>query len=71
MAIRPGRCLLRMRLRQAGMTQSELARRVNLTPQMIGHYTNNRKVMSLTHAKNIADVLGCRIEDLYEWEVIR
>jgi transcriptional regulator with XRE-family HTH domain len=67
-AFRPGKCLLRLRLKQAKMTQRQLAERVNLSPQMISHYIFNRKVMNLETAKAIADVLNCNIEDLYEWE---
>lgn len=69
MAFRAGKCLLRLRLKQAGITQTELAKRVNLSPQMISHYIFNRKVMSLENAKSIASVLNCNIEDLYEWEL--
>lgn len=68
MAFRAGKCLLRLRLDQARINQSELGRRVNLSPQMISHYIYNRKIMSLEIAKSIAAVLNCNIEDLYVWE---
>ena len=68
MAFRAGKCLLRLRLKQAGINQTELANRVNLSPQMISHYIFNRKIMSLENAKSISAVLNCDIEDLYEWE---
>ena len=68
MAFRAGKCLLRIRLIKAEMSQSELGRRVNLSPQMISHYVNDRKIMSLEVAKSIAAVLNCNVEDLYEWE---
>lgn len=68
MAFRAGKCLLRSRLNKAKITQADLAKRVNLSPQMISHYIFNRKLMSLDNAKSIADVLDCSIEDLYEWE---
>lgn len=68
MAFRAGKCLLRSRLEKAKISQIDLAKRVNLSPQMISHYLANRKLMSLDNAKSIADVLNCRIEDLYEWE---
>jgi DNA-binding XRE family transcriptional regulator len=68
MAFRAGKCLLRLRLDQAGINQSELGRRVNLSPQMISHYIYNRKIMSLEIAKSIAAALNCNIEDLYVWE---
>jgi transcriptional regulator with XRE-family HTH domain len=70
MAFRAGKCLLRRRLSEAGMTQKQLSERVNLSPQMISHYIFNRKIMSLDNAKSIAAVLNCLIEDLYEWEFV-
>lgn len=71
MAFRARKCLLRLRLEQTGINQKQLAERVNLSPQMISHYIFMRKVMSLEVAKSISVVLGCSIEDLYEWEHVR
>jgi DNA-binding XRE family transcriptional regulator len=68
MALRTGKCLLRQRLRQAEMTQTELAERVNLSRIMISHFCTGRKKMNLNQAKAISDVLNCSIEDLYTWE---
>ena len=68
MLFRAGKCLLRRRLKQANMTQTELGKRVDLSPQMISHYVNRRKIMSLEVAKSIAAVMNCNVEDLYEWE---
>jgi DNA-binding XRE family transcriptional regulator len=68
MPFRAGKCLLRSRLKQAGMTQTELAKRLNLSQQMISHYVNGRKMMSLEIAYNIAAILRCNVEDLYTWE---
>jgi putative transcriptional regulator len=61
-----GRCLLKPLLKRAGITQTELARRIGKSPQMISHYANNRKAMDLETAFNIADVLDCSTNDLYE-----
>lgn len=68
MPFRAGKCLLRSRLKQAGMTQTELAKRLNLSQQMISKYVNDRKLMSLEIAYNIAAILNCNVEDLYSWE---
>lgn len=64
-----GKCLLSDKLLHARMTQQELAERLGITRQQINTYTRkeNRKVMSLSIAKNISVVLRCEIEDLYEW----
>lgn len=67
MAIKVGRCLLRKKLYDLDMTQSELAGRLNVTEQQINKYVNDRQRMSIEVAKNISDICNCRIEDLYEW----
>jgi len=49
------------------MTQVDLAGELGVKPQQIQHYVKDHRVMSLTVAKNISVILGCQIEDLYEW----
>jgi len=51
-----------------GLTQEQLASRVLMTKTQISDYENLRNIMSVAHAKRIADVLGCSIEDLYAWK---
>jgi transcriptional regulator with XRE-family HTH domain len=67
--LRPGRCLLALRIKEAGLTQVELSDRVGISQPMLSHFATNRKIMSLTAAKRIADTLHCSIEQLYTWEV--
>lgn len=67
MTYKVGRCLLRQRLREADMTQVELAEELNVTVQQINKYVLDKRKMSLQTAANVAFVLGCNIEDLYEW----
>lgn len=62
-----GKCLLSDKLLQAHMTQQELADRIGVTRQQINSYTNDRRIMTLPIAKNIAAVLRCEIDDLYDW----
>lgn len=49
------------------MTQQELADSMDITSQQISKYVNNRQKMSIEVAVNIAAILKCRVEDLYEW----
>jgi DNA-binding XRE family transcriptional regulator len=49
------------------MEQTELAFRLNVSKQQINKYVKNRQRMSLETAKNISSILGCSIEELYEW----
>ena len=62
-----GRCLLSDKLAKLHMTQQDLADRLGVTKQQINSYATNKFVMSLQTAKNIAAILGCNVEDLYEW----
>lgn len=62
-----GKNLLSERLRQVGMSQTELAKRLGVTRQQVNKWATNRQGMSLESAKNIAQILGLKsIEDLYE-----
>lgn len=69
MTLRVGRCRLPILLRKADMTQNELARRIGVSESMISKYIAGEKVMSLVRAKHISDIVGCSIEDLYEWHI--
>lgn len=65
-----GRCLLSDILAELRMTQQDLADKMNVTKQQINSYATNKAIMSLLTAKNIAAILGCSVEDLYEWKPV-
>lgn len=67
MAYKVGRCLLRYRLNDAMLSQQDIADQLGVTKQQINKYVLNKQKMSLQVAKNIASILGCPIEDIYEW----
>ena len=67
MAYKVGRCLLQDILDKKGMEQLELAHRLNVRPPQINKYAKGKQGMSLRIAYNIARILNCHIEDLYEW----
>jgi DNA-binding XRE family transcriptional regulator len=67
----PGKCLLLRRLKECEMSQIDLSEKIHMNPRQINAYIKNRKFMSLTTAKTIANAIGCTIDDLYEWEHIR
>lgn len=67
MAYKVRRCLLRECLKKAGMNQSELAIKLNVTKQQINKYVNGSTIMTLPVAKNISAILNCSIDDLYSW----
>lgn len=68
MAYQIGKCLLSYRLRQAGMTQSQLAERLGVTRQQVNKWATDRQGMSMETAKRICTILeiDC-IDDLFEW----
>ena len=67
MAYKVGRCLLQEILDRQGMDQTYVAGKLQVTRQQINKYIMNRQRMSLETAKNIAAIVHCAIEDLYEW----
>lgn len=67
MALRIGKCRLRKLLSKANMNQTKLAIKSGVSRQMIVKYIAGSAPMPLEKAMNIAAVLGCSMEDLYEW----
>lgn len=70
MAYKVGRCLLREILEIKGIEQKDLAIKLNVTKQQVNKYVTNKQGMSLEVAKNIAVILNCQIEDLYQWNEV-
>lgn len=67
MAYQIGKCLLSKRLRQVGMSQAQLAERLGVQRQQVSKWVRDEQGMSLESAKNVASILDCYIDDLYEW----
>ncbi|CAM3877489.1 HTH cro/C1-type domain-containing protein [Cohnella lubricantis] len=65
MAYLLGGSLLRDRLKDAGMSQAEFARRMDCTPQYVSGLISGNETMSLEFAINAAFILKCRVTDLY------
>ncbi|NOU99314.1 helix-turn-helix domain-containing protein [Paenibacillus planticolens] len=61
-----GRCLLRERLQNSGMTLDELAQALRYKPERLNDFMENKRIMPLKTAICIADSLGCEVKDLYE-----
>lgn len=49
-----------------GITQADLARKLGITHSMLCQIERGTKTLSLPLAKEISEILGCRIEDLTE-----
>ncbi|MFE4569991.1 helix-turn-helix transcriptional regulator [Paenibacillus chitinolyticus] len=68
MALRVGRSLLAIRLKDSKLSQREFARLLGVTESMVSMYISGERIMSLARARLAAHILNCYIEDLYEWE---
>ncbi|WP_298833996.1 helix-turn-helix transcriptional regulator [uncultured Planococcus sp.] len=62
-----GRCLLQRRLDERKLSRREFSQRTGLSEQRISDIARKRFVLTLPNARFIAQVLGCTIDDLYEW----
>lgn len=64
---RRGRCQIKRLLIEAGISQAELARRTGISKRTISHLANDDRPMWYDDARSISQVLGCTMEDLYEY----
>lgn len=62
-----GKCRLQEFLDASGMTQTDLAHKVNVSRQQVSRFANNRRIMSYEVAKNISSLLNCEMDELYEF----
>lgn len=67
LAYKVERCLLSEILHKKDMSQTDLANLMGVKLPQINKYVLDKQNMSLEVAKNISHILGCQIEDLYEW----
>lgn len=64
-----GRCLLDDLLRKRGWTQAMLCEKTGFKKSQVSAYINNKMVMSAQTAYFIAHVVGCHVEELYQYKV--
>lgn len=64
-----GKCRLQHHLDKTGITQQFIAERLGKKKQQINRYATGERKMPIDIAYNIALIVGCSIEDLYEWVV--
>lgn len=71
MAFQLGECLLRQRIQESKYNQSELAKKLGISRQMITKYITGERKMSLEIAINISLLLNCQVTDLYILEIVK
>lgn len=52
-------------MRRKGITQNQLAEKLNVSQSMISHYINGKALPGYSMLKKMANVLECSIDDLY------
>ncbi|GKS15078.1 hypothetical protein YDYSY3_60780 [Paenibacillus chitinolyticus] len=67
MALRIGRSRLPILLDSKGMTQAQLAQRLNLSDSFVSKVVRGEKRLSLIKSREAAIILNCYMDDLYEW----
>ncbi|QHZ45857.1 helix-turn-helix transcriptional regulator [Bacillus swezeyi] len=65
-----GKCRIPELCSKRGIDQTQLAAKVGLTKQHITDYVSLRNKPSIERAYNLAKILGCSIEELYEWSEV-
>ena len=61
------RSMIRNRVKEAGITQAELARRIGVDKQTVFRWCGDGiRVLTLGKAERVADALGCRVRDLFD-----
>ena len=67
MAYSRGRCLLQDWLDRRELTQTEFAIRSGWSKRMVSHFCNRTRMMSVEAMYTASLILGCTMEELYEW----
>jgi transcriptional regulator with XRE-family HTH domain len=62
------KCNIDKYLKEAGMTQRELAERIGTTEVSVSRYISGSRVPKAPVCIQIAEVLNCKVEDLYSTE---
>jgi transcriptional regulator with XRE-family HTH domain len=67
MAPQIGRSRLPELLKQKRTSQSEFARRIDVSESFVSQIIRREADFSILTGKRAADFFGCTIDDLYEW----
>lgn len=62
----PVRSLIKIALFKKGMSQLELADRMEVSPQQINNWVSGRVVPKMDKLLKMSDILECSINDFYE-----
>lgn len=51
---------------KSGMSKKEVAKKIGVSRNVLSRWANNHNHPSLENAFKLADLLGCKVDDLYE-----
>lgn len=71
MPFQVGRSRIPELLEKKRMSQAEFARRLGVTESYVSKIISLKSKFRITTAKDAAGILGCYIDDLYEWKQVR
>ena len=60
------RLLIREKIKEKGMTNKEVAEILGIDQNTVSRYTTGRIKLSLEMAAKIAEILECKVDDLYD-----
>ena len=66
MYLRSKSIAIRERRRKLGYTQADVAKAAGIGPMSLNRMEKNKYSVHPLRAKAVADVLGCKVEDLFE-----
>lgn len=53
---------------KSGMSKKEIAKKMEVSQTVLSRWINGHSNPSLEKALNLADILNCKVDDLYVWE---
>lgn len=60
------RCTIKIALFRKGMSQSDLAEKMNVSPQQVNNWVNGRSIPKMKTLLEMSEILECTINDFYE-----
>ena len=70
MALRIGRSLLRKRIKEAGLTQREFAKRLGVKDSFVSMVISGDRTLSYERSINASEILDCHPKALSEWDEV-
>lgn len=55
-------------LKERGLKQSWVAEQMGIAPTIISRWANDRGKLSVEKLFELARVIGCKVDDLYDWK---